>query len=257
MRQHLTATLKSAIYPAEQSLREMLLHGSNDRVFVVDGRVTEAHMATISPAVDRSYLDRLSSRSSETTGIWDLALAYQKIAWGLGKEPTQVHATDAERAPDDIFYRGNVFVFGGPGANPFFPRLIEKLSAIYADCLTMKPFATGAGRQRYRICRGNTPYPEEQDDWLNDHTDVGMLVRAPNPFRDQSTIWLAAGIGAYGTEASIKALVTPSLINLVKKNVDIQAPNTAFWVVLKARIDKDQQELIEVSVFDSARLEPR
>lgn len=192
--------------------------------------------------------------SSETAGIWDLSVAYQKIGWSLGCELPRIKMTEAQRAPDDILSRGNAFIFGGPGANRFFTILISRLNNVYSDMTSMRGEEVHGGKKRFRIYKGNEVYPKDQDALLEQKVDVGMVLRTPNLFKKGAVIWLAAGIRTFGTEAAIRTLVTPSLITAMRGNVDIRDSSIGLWAVVKAPFDDTAQQLLDVSIYGSGVL---
>ena len=256
LRKDLAAKLNTAVYPSESTLRDMLDRVDKHPTYIIYGHVSAHHIKAVSPPVDTAYWGRLQKMSSETTGIGDIALAYQKISWSAGKDPVTLVATDGRRAPKDLLQHGNAFIFGGPAANPFFSVLVKKICAIYRNSLTMLSVRGAGGRKRFRIYKQGTVYPQEQDELLSQDIDVGLVMRFPNPFLRGATIWMAAGIRSFGTEAAIKTITTPSLISKIKRKVGIQRSDVGFWAVVKARYDQESQELRETTVHDSGRLDP-
>ena len=256
LKKDLAMTLKSAVYPTESSLQHMLDHNCAMPTYIIYGQAKEDHIKEVYPPVDSKYLQRLQKMSSETSGIWDITLAYQKIAWSQGKEQERLITTDGYRANKEILTLGNAFIFGGPGANPFFNILIEELTNRYSNILSIRSSLTTQGLNRFRLYKGLRVYPTKQDELLSQAVDVGMVMRFPNPFCPGATIWMAAGIRTFGTEAAIKALVTQSLIIKIKQHIDISHSDIGFWAVVKATFDEQSQALLDVSVHHSGKLEP-
>jgi hypothetical protein len=257
LKEDIAQALKASIYPREVNLREMLIQGSASSNIVVYGRVSDDHVKGVFPPVDAGYAERLAIRSGEASGIWDLALAFQKVAFGRGEDPPRVVAADGTRAPLEILTGGNVFVFGGPGSNPFFARVAAMLDGLYVNSPGIVAFPMEGGKKRYRIVQEGQVVPPDQDDLLASHVDVGLVIRCPNPSCEGASVWLAAGIRSYGTEAAVKLLVTPSLIRQVRERVPIESQQTGFWSILKVSYDPDSQEIGEISVFAAGSMRLR
>lgn len=255
LRKELNSILKASVYPSERILRQMLHHCSDKNTYVIYGQVSKKHIKKVSPPVDKDYMERLDMMSSETTGLWKLALAYHKISWSLGKEVTQLTATNGCRAPKNIIQQGNAFVFGGPGANPYFTLITDSVSQIYRNSLSMKSTEKN-GKTRFRITKGGDIFPHNQDELLEQSIDVGIMMRFPNPNLKNSIIWLAAGIRTYGTEAAIQLLVTPSLIKSLDMKRDLLAdPSIGIWAVVEAEFSAKEKKLIKVNVHQAGKLE--
>ena len=257
LREDIAHALKACIYPREVSLRDMLIQGNASSNIVVYGRVSDDHIKGVFPPVDAAYAERLALKSGEASAIWDLALAFQKVAFGRGEEPPRVIAADGTRAPLEILTRGNVFVFGGPGANPFFAHVSSLLEQLYLNAPGIAAFPISGGRRRYRIVQEGQIAPPDQDELLESDTDVGLVIRCPNPSCEGASLWLAAGIRSYGTEAALKLLVTPSLIGQVKERVPIEPERPGFWSILKAKYDPTSREVGEISVLSAGPLQPK
>ena len=52
LREKVASVLRSAVHPSERVLRQMLQHGEAHDTFVIYGRPSDAHMASVFPPVD-------------------------------------------------------------------------------------------------------------------------------------------------------------------------------------------------------------
>ncbi len=83
----------------------------------VDYKFVDIELVQVKPdhfsLVFLSMVLRLDSISSEVSGLWHSASAYQRIAWGMGREIDEIVAADASRAPRRI--TGDELIFGDIG----------------------------------------------------------------------------------------------------------------------------------------------
>lgn len=249
-RKRLSLALRSAVYPSEDLLRDMLSHGS-DRATILIGNVSTEHIAGVWPPVDTAYMQRLATTSSELYGVWEIGLAYQKIAWATGTDKVAISVANSDRAPLSVLENSNGFILGGPGVNPFFRRVLDIVGTKYKHGLDIRPTPASQGGQRYRIYQGDQVYPEDQDAWLERHIDVGMLLRFPNPFCAEGMIWIAAGIRTFGTEAAIQALVSPALIKLIGQNAKLKDSSSLLWAVIRVNYDPKSQTIGDIALVGS------
>ncbi|MFE0764794.1 hypothetical protein [Streptomyces smyrnaeus] len=91
---------------------------------------------------------------------------------------------------------GDLLVLGGPKTNETAGRLLTAM----ADSL---PFRTGSGR----IVWDGTPYEGDAADGAVTR-DLGLVIRAPNPFNPAARVVLLCGWSTYGTLAAARWLTT-------------------------------------------------
>lgn len=251
-RESLTSILRENANPAEYMLKKML--GNTNTVnYVIFGQATSEHKSKVYPPVSNDYEHRLSSMSSEASGISQLTVALQKVAWSMGRPFVNIISADGHRAPDDIFEKGNVFIFGGPGANPFFNKAVELANSKYSGVLSIMSEQLENGKKRYFIAKDGEKYPRDQYSLYEQNKDIGFIMRFPNPNRENALIMVAAGLRSFGTEASIKLLVTPSLISKMSLFPDLDDTD-GFWALVEAGFDRKKMLLEDVKVIDTALL---
>lgn len=251
-REGLTSILRETANPAEYMLKKIL--GSTENVnYVIFGQATFKHKSTVYPPVSKEYEHRLGAISSEASGISQLTVALQKVAWSVGRSLVDIISADGHRAPDDIFDKGNAYVFGGPGANPFFNKAVELATDGYSNVLSILPENFENEKIRYYIAKDNEKYPEDQYSLYEHNKDIGFIMRFPNPKVESALITVAAGLRSFGTEAAIKLLVSPSLISKISIFPDID-DNEGFWALVEAEFNREKMRLEGVRVIESALL---
>ena len=251
-RESLTSILRETANPAEYMLKK-ILGNTNPVNIVVFGQATSEHKSTVYPPVSNDYEHRLSTVSSEASGISQLTVALQKVSWSMGKPVVDIMSTDGHHAPDDIFEKGNVYVFGGPGANPFFSKAVELAKSEYSGVLSILSEQHGRGKKRYYVAKDEAKYPGDQYSLYEQNKDIGFVMRFPNPRTDKASVTVAAGLRSFGTEAAIKLLVTPSIISKMSVFPDLNE-NEGFWALVEAGFDKNKMQLEEVNVIESSLL---
>lgn len=248
-KQELISILQKSTNPAEAVLQKMLVC-SDSTNYIVFGHATQEHIDSVFPPVNDDYHQRLRTISSEASGISQLTIAFQKIAWSMGKDKIGIISVNGYGAPCNIFTYGNVFVFGGPGANPLFDKAINLASCIYVNTLNIKFEQIENEKKRYYISRNDQKYPDYQYDLYNKKKDVGFVMRFPNPENKSATITIAAGIRAYGTEGAIKLLVTPSLISKLNVYSELNE-NTGFWAIVEVAYSDESKHLENITIIES------
>lgn len=251
-RESLTSILRETANPAEYMLKKIL--GSTNNVnYVIFGQATLKHKSNVYPPVSMDYEHRLSTVSSEASGISQLTVALQKVAWSMGRPLVDIISADGHRAPDDILDKGNAYVFGGPGANPFFNKAVELVTYEYSNVLSILSEELENGKERYYIAKDNKKYPRDQYSLYEQDKDIGFIMRFPNPKVENALITVAAGLRSFGTEAAIKLLVTPSLISKISifPNLD---DKDGFWALVEAKFDRKRMKLEDIKVIESALL---
>ena len=234
----------------------MLCPQSRTTAYVFYGRVTKSHIESVYPGIDPIYQQRLSTVSSEVQGVSLLTLAYWRIASGKGGKSVNLIPTEADCAPDEMVQAQDSFIFGGPGVNRLTKVMLKELGEVFRDKIDILPDIVEHGRARWRLYLNGDPYPKDQDELLQDNVDLGIIIRTPNPHNDKNLLWIAAGIRAFGTEAAIKALVTPSLIKDIDGKVPIGERSQAYFAILSAPFDKRSARLSEnIQIHTVRRLE--
>ena len=254
----LMTSLRSTVFPKEALLREMLWQGKVDSALsIIHGTPTIEHMASVFPAVSPEYKSRLDRYSSETSGIWHIGLAYQRVAWSLGRDYTNVAAADAARAPDSIMSFGNVILLGGPGTNSYTRKMFEQIDNLLVDMPRIDFEIVDDGKKRFRIYQGDRQFPVHQDEMLLRGTDFGIILRLPNPYCAGAVVWVAAGVRSYGTEGAIRGLTNPSILREARTKLPLDDEQKALWIVVKCDFDQQEQSLISVEYFDGGVAEYR
>lgn len=249
IKKELASILQKSINSTEKILRKMLVCAETEN-HIVYGYATKEHIEHVFPHVDEKYEQRLRGMSSEAFGISQLTIAFQKIAWSMGNERIGVIPVNGYMAPDDIFLRGNVYVFGGPGANPLFYTVTDLANRIYANALNIQCELVSDSRKRYYISRSGKKYPNNQYKLYEERKDIGFVMRLPNPECENAVIIVAAGLRSYGTEGAIKLLVTPSLISKlgVYPNLDV---NNGFWALVEVLFDDENKHVNDITIVES------
>lgn len=251
IRKELTLLLQKNINSSELILRKMLIY-PKEKNYIVYGYATKEHISRVFPEVDQEYDYRLKTISSEASGISKLTVAFQKIAWSMAQEKFDIISVNGHRAPKEIFSCGNIYIFGGPGANPLFETGVALAQSIYKNALSILHEQLSNGKRRYYISKDNEMYPPEQYNLYERKRDIGFVMRFPNPCRKDSIIVIAAGIRTYGTEGAIKLLVTPSLISRLNIYKDLKN-DRGFWALLEVSYGMnepaEQLEIIESEIL--------
>ncbi len=244
----LMSILQKSINPEEKVLRKIFV-APNLANYIIYGNVSEKHIGEVFPPVDSSYRERLNSKSSEATGISLLTMALQKIGRSMGKEMMDIISVNGCFASRNIFKRGNIFIFGGPGANPLFHEAIMLAAKIYSNTLDIKYEMVEEGKKRYYIAKAGIKYPRNQYSLYHNKCDMGFIMRFPNPMNDKTAITVGAGIRTYGTEGAIKLLVTPSLISRMSVYSELEE-NIGFWALIEVAYGDDAY-MGEMKIIDS------
>lgn len=253
----LLATIQTSVHPTENALQAMFPLHSNLHVLVSHGAATQEHISKVHPPVADDYLARLQRRSSETSGLWDISVALQRVATSRRLSGVRAVAANAHQMPlDALGESGFLVVLGGPGANPLFSE-VERLQRQHFDhTVSMTAFAAGEGRQRYRVTVDGQPCPDDQDEQLAQHVDHGMVVRLQTAAG--GWIWVAAGVRAPGTAGAIQALTTPALImDMFAQLPGGMAGAASFGAVVRTQFDPVSFEPVDVSVLRCLPLAPR
>ncbi len=243
----LLSTIQAGVYPAENGLQRMFPLQRGVHVLVVHGAATAAHIEQVSPPVSSEYFAQLRRRSSETSGLWDISVALQRVATAQRLQGLRVVAADGHRMPAECLGGSDpVVVLGGPGANPLFGEVERLQQRRFDHVVSITGFALADGRSRYRVTIDSLPYPSDQDALLDQHIDHGIVLRMTG---DQGAfVWLAAGVRSPGTAGAILALTTPSLI---MKMFEALAPTEAvpsFAAIIRTQFDPVSFEPLDVSV---------
>ena len=254
----LTDLLKSTVYPSQLYLRNMLYHYPHNITYVLHGRASKEHISSVSPQVDKSYLQRLNKSSSATSGIVKLAVAYHKVSWASATNQAAIVPSMTDSAPENILEEGNAFILGGPGANNLFNRVTEALESHYKNALNFNFKDQPNDKKQYYIVQGKEAVSLDWDSVNGEPVDYAILMRAPSPFRPQATLWLAAGLRSFGTEAAINVLVTPSLIQALQvEQQDMGNPDQGIWAIIKTSYCKTNNTVGNPKIYRSGILELR
>ena len=245
----LATILQKSTNPAESVLRRMLIFNDFPN-YAIYGHATQEHIDSVYPIVSLNYHKRLNSISSEVSGISQLSVAFQRIAWSMGKDKIDVISANGYRAPDEILTYGNIFIFGGPGANPMFTKATDDASSLYSNVLNIKYEQLENNKKRYYISKNEQKYPLHQYDLSHENKDLGFIMRFPNLRKEGATITIAAGIRSYGTEGAIKTLVTPSLISKLDVYPGLNE-NTGFWAIIEVVYNDINKTVENVSIIES------
>lgn len=251
----LMSILQKSINPEEKILRKIFV-GPDLANYIIYGNASQEHISEVFPLVDANYQERLETKSSEASGISLLTMALQKIGRSMGKEVIDITSVNGYSAKKTIFAKGNIFVFGGPGANPLFHEAVALADRFYSNALDIKYEIVQGGKKRYYIARAGIKYPEDQYSLYCNKKDIGFVMRFPNPMNEKTAITIGAGIRTYGTEGVIKLLVTPSLINKIKILPKLEE-NIGFWALIEVAYNGDDTNMDTINIIDSEILRTR
>jgi hypothetical protein len=130
-------------------------------------------------------------------------------------------------AEDDFaLLESNLVVIGGCRHNTVFRKLVDKLP-VPIQCFC-DPSEHASQMRHYD---GSTVLSATFEDNGRLTHDIGILVRARNPYHPQKWVVLAAGLYTYGTAAAIEYLTSTASLQDVSRHLDQN-----FEVVLRARV---------------------
>lgn len=249
----LQTTIRTSIYPTEDGLRRMFPLESGSKMLVLHGSASKQHIESVHPPIDPAYEKRLFRFSSQTTGMWDISVALQRVALSKGINSFRMDAADGNRCTPDVLESGNLICLGGPGANPVFGVLAAKAIDRFSNSPSIDKFDLPDGRSRFRVTRGQTIFPADQDAKLEGGVDFGLVARFRNPFAPASFAWIVAGVRAFGTEGAISALTTPFHINKIFELIGGEIPDD-FWSLIKVTFDPATVTIANVEIEHAERL---
>lgn len=251
----LMSILQKSINPEEKVLRKIFV-APDLANYIIFGNASKEHIREVFPLVDSDYQERLNTRSSEASGISLLTMALQKIGRSMGKEMIDIISVNGYSANRTIFAKGNIFIFGGPGANPLFHEAVVLANSIYTNALNIKYEIVEGGKKRYYIAKAGIKHPQNQYSLYRNKRDIGFVMRFPNPMNDKTAITIGAGIRTYGTEGAIKLLVTPSLISRMSVYLELEE-NIGFWALIEVMYGDNDTYMDEIKIIDSEILRTR
>lgn len=153
----------------------------------------------------------------------------------------------------------NIYCIGSTRANPWTGKLLEKLSRYWAPRFhfnnhikknKQKSHHLGIFDGRWMERFGNIPPGFERD--------IGLVVRAPNPFHQKYMVMILAGRRVTGTEAAYYSLFDLKCLSELAVSVDLDDHRQAFWMIVEMsrhgrkhsyRPDLDSLKPLEVRRF--------
>ncbi len=248
---NLETACRRALFPREQLLHQMI--GSAETpVLVVYGTPTRSHIDEVYPPVSVAYERRLQTISAEVLGVSLLTNGFWRLMRGVENQGNVLVPVDAALAPDDMLAGRSAFLIGGPAVNRFVEAHFDDLKRRYSGVPIIELVETAGGMSRWCITVDGQEFPSDQLEVVEGGDDYGLLTRSPDV--DGSMTWSASGLRAYGTEAAIRAMVTPGLTAEIAKLAQVHDPSVPIWAILKVESAGDTLDSPALTVFAAGDL---